>query len=67
MVPSVYLIKLCIRIYINIGDMAHCPQPTPKHSTAEAVLADLPDAEQATWVWSDGSADGGTARGGGAP
>ena len=36
-----------------------------RRASAEAVLADLPGAERATWVWSDGSADGGTARGGG--
>ena len=45
----------CVR---SAGDQA-------RRAAAEAMLADLPGAERATWVWSDGLAEGGTVRGGG--
>ncbi|XP_043209693.1 uncharacterized protein LOC122374780 [Amphibalanus amphitrite] len=41
------------------------PDCVRRRAAVEAMLADLPGAERATWVWSDGLAEGGTVRGGG--
>ncbi|KAF0300914.1 Ribonuclease H [Amphibalanus amphitrite] len=55
-------------ISISCAVPPECVRSAGEHArraAAEALLSDLPGAERATWVWSDGSADGGTARGGG--
>ncbi|KAF0299401.1 putative RNA-directed DNA polymerase from transposon BS [Amphibalanus amphitrite] len=54
-------------ISISCAVPSECVRSAGEHArrAAAALLTDLPGAEQATWVWSDGSADGGTVRGGG--